>query len=124
MGSNSQLSCELDSQLGLQPHPPVDGKTAKKAIAKSAKFLRGLLTNQKDMLIQHGLLEHKDTEDVVKGLQENIGQHPSLLWVLISQISGIPEGEEAARRLQGELGIQRLSCRSHAILSPFTYFSL
>lgn len=100
-GVNSQLNRELDSQLQSRL---VDSQTAKKAIAKSARLLRGLLTNHEeriDALVQHGLLEHKDTKDVVKGLQEKIGQRPSLLWVLISQIkSMIPEGEEAARRLQ------------------------
>ena len=101
-GSNSQLNCELDNQLSLQSHH-VDTKRAKKAIAKSAIFLRVLSTNQKDILVQHGLLEDIDTEDVVEELQEKIGKHPSLLWVLISQISNMPGGEKAAKKLrQGE----------------------
>ena len=101
-GSISQFDRELDSQLGPRPRQ-VDSKTAKKAIAKATKFLRGLQEAQKDRLVQSGLLADKDTEDVVKALQEKIAKCPSLLWNLISQISSMPGGEEAAKKLhQGE----------------------
>lgn len=100
-GSDSQLSHEL---LDVQPQQ-VDSKIAKKAIAKAAISLRGLLKDQEDVavLVQRGLLADKDTKDVVKGLQETIGQSPNLIWELISHISTMPGGEEAAKKLhQGE----------------------
>lgn len=100
--NQAQLIHESDSQLMAQS---IDSKTAIKAIAKSAKFLRGILTDQDErmeMLVQHGLLEHKYTDDVIKSLQSTVGRRPSLLFVLIREISRIPGGEEAVKRLRGE----------------------
>ncbi len=86
----------------------LDGKAAKRAIAKTGRILRELLTDQKeriDVLVDRGLLERKDAQkDVIKGLQEKIGKCPDLFWTLLHEISLFsPDGAKAAKKLQGKL---------------------
>ena len=83
----------------------VDVTWAKKAIGRVARVLRGLLTDRKkvDALVQHGLLEQKDMEDVVKGLQKKIGGRPSLFRVLLRELKNFSDGADVAKRLQGIL---------------------
>ena len=98
-----------DGELDSQRQAP-DGKAAKKAIARAGKALRALLTNHEDRieaLVRQGLLKDKNTKDVVKELQEIVGNNPRLLDVLHSEISSFPEGTEAALRLQGKLKLSR-----------------
>lgn len=101
MAAYSPPGGELDSR---QQAP--DSKAVKKTIARAGKALRALLTNHEDRLealVRQGLLKDKNTKDVVKDLQENVGKNPSLLNVLLREISCFPEGTEAAVRLQGKL---------------------
>ena len=81
-----------------------DGKVAKNAVEKAAKFLRALLTNNEErisLLVQHGLLQDGNTTSLTKQLRENIGKKPSLFWVLVRDISQFDDGAEAVKRLQG-----------------------
>ena len=82
-----------------------DGKTAKNAIAKAAKALRGLFTGQQeriDVLVQKGLLRHKNFESLIKELQLNVERQPSLFWVLLDEISKHGDGTDATRKLEGK----------------------
>ena len=97
MAAYSPLSCE--------PPQAFDGKIAKKAVAKAARALKALLTNQDEkleVLVQNGLLQRKDTTNIIKELQEKVGQDPNLFWVLLREIRAFPNGAEAASRLQGK----------------------
>ena len=81
-----------------------DGKVAKNAVEKAAKFLRTLLTNNEkriSILVEHGLLQEGGTTSLTKQLRENIGKKPSLFWVLVREISQFEDGAEAVKRLQG-----------------------
>ena len=92
---------EVESYNGLEIP---DGKTAKNAIAKAAKALRGLFTDQQeriDVLVQKGLLRHKNFESLTKELQLNVENNPALFWVLLGEISRLKDGAEAKRKLEG-----------------------
>lgn len=81
-----------------------DGKTAKNAIAKAAKAIRELFSNNEerlDVLIRHGLLRDKNTKNLAKQLQENVVQDPSIFWVLVREISKFEDGAEAVMKLRG-----------------------
>ena len=93
-----------NADLNLGPQAVlVNAKWAKKAISRVARVLRGLLTNRErvDVLIQHGLLEQKDTEDVIKVLQTKIGERPNLFAVLFRQLENFSDGADVVKRLQG-----------------------
>jgi hypothetical protein len=86
----------------------VDIRWAKKAIAKVGRVLRKLLEPERnrervDLFIQHGLLEQKDLNDVVKGLQQKIAETPSLFGVLLRDLSSFSsnEADGVVKQLQG-----------------------
>ena len=81
-----------------------DGKTAKNAIAKAAKAIRELFSNNEerlDVLVLHGLLRDKNTKSLAKELQEKVVQDPRMFWVLVREISKFEDGAEAVRKLRG-----------------------
>lgn len=99
MAAYSPLSCELHRPQAF------DGKIAKKAVAKAARALKALLMDQDEkleVLVKNGLLQKKDTTNIIRELQEKVGQDPTLFGVLLREISAFPDGEEAASKLQGK----------------------
>ena len=84
----------------------IDGITAKNAVAKAAKPLRTLLTNQGknlESLIQCGLLQPNEAQgNIIKVLKEKVEQDANLFWILLDKVSGFSNGAEAEKRLRGK----------------------
>ena len=98
--SSSDPSLELDGQ---PQQMLVDVRWAKKAIAKVARELREILASdeRKEVLVKRRLLEQQDVKDVVKKLQRNIEESPSLFEVLLRELSNFPDGVDVVKKLQG-----------------------
>ena len=100
MACQSQPDVERYNKL-LAP----DVKTAKNAIAKAAKSLRLLLTDNDarlGALVEHGLMRDKNPKSVSKELQDNVDKNPALFWTLIREIRLMDGGSEAAAKLESK----------------------